>query len=124
MFIGGVSGMYRAQAYEGHFYQGKPWGRGKLIYPDGTNVQGNFKAGHPCGLTTVVFPSGRPRQAFFTNGTLMEWVGTMNDSVLWMDMKQLRDTKQLGNQEETESEEKKLQASIDKPATVVAGVMI
>jgi hypothetical protein len=86
MYIGGPPGsdsMYRPQKYAGAWYQGKPWGRGVLWYPDGARVQGNFEAGHPSGVCTVVWPSGRPINAFFQHGVLEEFIDVHEESEMW-----------------------------------------
>ena len=83
MFVGRASSLYRPQKYEGQWYQGKPWGRGVLWYPDGSRVQGAFEAGHPNGVCTVVWASGRPINAFFQHGVLLEFIDVPQESDLW-----------------------------------------
>jgi len=83
MFVGTQSSMYRPQKYSGAWYQGKPWGRGVLWYPDGSRIQGHFEAGHPHGVCTIVWASGRPINAFFEHGVLQEFIDVPEESTLW-----------------------------------------
>ena len=45
--------------YTGKVKDGKPNGKGKVLYPDGRKINGEYKNGHLDGQATITYPDGR-----------------------------------------------------------------
>ncbi len=54
--------------YQGETFQGKPYGKGRFLLPNGTKYEGEWVDGKPDGLGIVIYPSGGAYKGNFKAG--------------------------------------------------------